>query len=70
MYDVIIIGGGIAGLYTALKLVKTRKILLLESSDKVGGRANNIVFENTCVVTGAGIGRKKKDIILQNLLSF
>jgi hypothetical protein len=70
MYDVIIIGGGIAGLYTALKLVKTRKILLLESSDKVGGRANNIVFENTCVVTGAGIGRKKKDIILQDLLSF
>ena len=71
--DVIIIGGGIAGLYTAFQLKLKNpniKLKVIEASDRLGGRADNIVYENTCIVTGAGIGRKKKDILLQHLLTF
>ena len=38
MYDVIIIGGGIAGLYCARELSKTKKILLCDDRNYVGGR--------------------------------
>jgi len=37
-YDVAIIGGGIAGLYCALKLSPNLKIILFESNDYFGGR--------------------------------
>lgn len=39
-YDVIIIGGGIGGLYTAWRLGTSTdlKVLVLESSDRFGGR--------------------------------
>lgn len=73
MYDTIIIGGGIAGLYAAYKLIKktpTIKILILERNRKgyLGGRAGNAEFGGTTVVTGAGVGRKKKDKLLIKLL--
>lgn len=39
IYDYIIVGGGISGLYMAYKLQDTKKdILLLESSNRLGGR--------------------------------
>jgi hypothetical protein len=73
IYDIIIIGAGISGLYSAYKLLKKNKnlkILILEKNDNkhIGGRMGNVIFEGTSVVTGAGIGRKKKDILLQKLL--
>lgn len=73
MYDTIIIGGGISGLYSAYKLMKktpTIKILILEQNRKgyLGGRTGNAQFCGTSVVTGAGIGRKKKDKLLIKLL--
>ena len=39
-YDVVIIGGGIGGLYTAWRLGKKTnlKILVLEASNRFGGR--------------------------------
>ena len=40
-YDLVIIGGGISGIYTLYKLSKTfpqLKILLLESGERYGGR--------------------------------
>lgn len=37
IYDCIVIGGGISGL-TAARYLKTRSVLILESSDKLGGR--------------------------------
>lgn len=38
VYDVIIIGGGIAGINTALKASKTKKVLLLDERNYWGGR--------------------------------
>jgi len=40
MYDVIIVGGGISGLYTAWRLgtATTLKVLVLEADERFGGR--------------------------------
>lgn len=70
MYDIIIIGGGIAGLYVAYKILKKTpdtKLLILER-DHIGGRMGNEMFQGTSVVIGAGVGRQKKDKLLVNLL--
>lgn len=72
MYDIIIIGGGIAGLYSAYKITKldsSKKILLLEANDHLGGRANNVNFHGQSIPIGAGVGRKNKDILLLQLLN-
>lgn len=73
IYDIIIIGGGIAGLYAAYtiyKLSPTTKFLILEKNEKkyIGGRANNEMFYGQSIATGAGIGRRKKDLLLYNLM--
>uniref|UniRef100_A0A6C0KY35 Amine oxidase domain-containing protein n=1 Tax=viral metagenome TaxID=1070528 RepID=A0A6C0KY35_9ZZZZ len=73
-YDVIIVGGGISGLYSAyniLKILPKTKILILEAFKKTwfGGRIGNANFYGTSVVKGAGVGRKKKDYLLIKLLT-
>ena len=73
-FDIIIIGSGIAGLYSAYniqKLAPNKTFLVLEKYKKnwIGGRLNNQEFYGTSVVTGAGIGRKDKDYLLQELLN-
>lgn len=73
--DIIIIGSGIAGLYSALK-IKTispaTTFNIIEKSEKewIGGRAGNDMFHGTEIVTGAGIGRKQKDRLLIKLLNY
>ena len=72
-YDIIIIGSGISGLYSAYtiqQLAPDKTFLVLEKYKKnwIGGRINNEEFYGTTVVTGAGIGRKDKDHLLQWLL--
>jgi hypothetical protein len=70
-YDVIIIGSGMAGLYAALqvkKLAPQLSFLVVEKYDTYGGKSYNEDFENTSVVTGAGIGRLHKDKLLLNLM--
>jgi hypothetical protein len=72
-YDIIIIGSGLAGLYSAYnikKLSPNTSFLVLEKFKKkwIGGRTNNETFFNTQIVTGAGIGRKQKDILMVKLL--
>jgi hypothetical protein len=70
-YDVIIIGSGMAGLYAALqvkKLAPTLSFLVVEKYDTYGGKSYNENFENTSVVTGAGIGRLRKDKLLLSLM--
>ena len=56
MYDYIIIGGGIAGLYANhLLLKKGYKVILLERNENFGGRAYEMDFHGTLIKIGAGI---------------
>jgi len=71
--NTIIVGGGISGLYAAYKLKEknpSEKVLVLEKQSRkyAGGRTGNDLFRGTNIVTGAGVGRKKKDILLRRLL--
>lgn len=73
-YDIIIIGSGIAGLYAAYNIKKKypdKSFLILEKHNKnlIGGRAHTELFYGNEIVTGAGIGRKKKDKLLYKLLN-
>lgn len=72
-YDVIIIGSGIAGLYSAYKIKQmspNTSFLVLEKFKKqwIGGRTSNETFYGEEIVTGAGIGRKGKDKLLRKLV--
>ena len=55
MYDYIIIGGGIAGLYANYLLNKDYNGLLLEQNKHFGGRAFEMDFHGTLIKLGAGI---------------
>ena len=73
IYDVIIIGAGISGLYSAYLIKKyypEKTFLILEENKKkyIGGRIHTEIFNRVEVVCGAGIGRKDKDTLLINLL--
>ena len=57
-YDYVIIGGGIAGLYCAYRLIKDKNIsniCIIESSDRLGGRVYTHKFNDSNVELGAGI---------------
>jgi thioredoxin reductase len=73
-YDIIIIGSGIAGLFSAYNIKKispNTTFLILEQHKKqwIGGRTSNEMFYGTEIVTGAGVGRKDKDILLIKLMN-
>lgn len=72
-YDIIIIGSGLAGLFSAYNIKNTSRdtsFLVLEKYKKewIGGRSSNEMFQGTPVVTGAGVGRKDKDKLLIKLM--
>jgi protoporphyrinogen oxidase len=74
-YEIIIIGAGMAGLYTAFLLKQNDpniNLLMIEQNAKqhVGGRANTVNFYDTKIPIGAGIGRQKKDKILAHLMRY
>ena len=53
-YDIIIIGGGITGLFLTYKLCETDlDILLVESTNKLGGRIQTIYKDNMNFEAGA-----------------
>ena len=63
-YDIIIIGSGMAGLYSAYNIKEmshNTSFLILEKHKKewIGGRASNEMFYGAQVVTGAGVKRKR-----------
>ena len=60
----------IAGLYTAYRLLSRSpvRLVILEKENQIGGRAGNEVFYGANIVTGAGIGRKRKDKLLMSLM--
>jgi len=58
MYDIIVIGGGISGLYTTYKIHQKSpqtKVLLIEKENRLGGRIHT--FENKHMTVEAGAGR-------------
>ena len=72
-YDIIIIGSGMSGLYSAYNIKKNSpgsSFLILEKYQKhwLGGRTSNDIFYGTEIVTGAGIGRNDTNPILIHLL--
>jgi protoporphyrinogen oxidase len=71
MYDFIIIGGGISGLYTAYQLLKNNpkiKFCILEKESRIGGRMGSENFHGIDIPIGAGIGRMKKDKLLIQIM--
>ena len=56
IYVYIIVGGGISGIYASLLLDKLNKgtILVIEKSDKLGGRIETISTDNDLIEMGAG----------------
>jgi protoporphyrinogen oxidase len=58
MYDIIIIGGGISGLYTAWNILKKdplKRVLILEKENNLGGRIfSEEIVKNKIVEAGAG----------------
>jgi hypothetical protein len=72
-YDIIIVGSGMSGLYSAYQIQKVApntSFLILEKFHKqwLGGRTSNETFYGTQVVTGAGIGRKDTNPLLIHLM--
>ena len=70
IYDFIIIGAGISGLYSAYNILKVNPnaTLLVLEKGTVGGRMRHDMFQGVRVPIGAGIGRKHKDRLLVRLL--
>ena len=69
--SIVIIGGGIAGLYCAYLLKKRRpevKVTILEKESKCGGRVSMEEIDGVKVPTGAQFSRVDKDKTLQKLL--
>lgn len=70
MYDFVIVGSGIAGLYSAYQLKKhfpNINLCVLEKEGRIGGRMGSENFHGTSIAMGAGVGRKK-DVLLIKLL--
>jgi len=73
IYDIIIVGSGMSGLYSALKIKEFSlhtSFLILEKYKKnwIGGRTSNDNFYGVEIVTGAGIGRKDTNPLLIKLM--
>jgi len=72
IYDLVIIGSGISGLYAAYNIKRhspNLSIVILEKNKRrwIGGRTGNEPFYGTSIATGAGIGRNR-DRLLKKLM--
>jgi len=71
MTELLVIGGGICGLYQAYNHVKKYphdKVIVVEKAPIVGGRARQFMFAGALVPGGAGVGRLPKDRKLAKLI--
>ena len=71
--DIIIVGSGMSGLYSAYKITQqcpSTSFLILEKYKQnwIGGRTSNDTFYGAEIVTGAGIGRKDTNPLLIQLM--
>lgn len=64
IYDEIIIGSGFAGLYWCYKN-KPEKFVILEKSDRIGGRVYNIEWNGHQISLGGGIIKSSNNITLK-----
>lgn len=67
--SIIVVGGGIGGLYVAYKLLKNKedkkqdkKVIVLEKSDRLGGRV--FTFSDSAMTVDTGAGRFRRDHVL------
>lgn len=67
-FDYIIVGAGIAGIYTAFRLPTSSNILIVEQSDRIGGRLFQDSIGDSAVPLGGGIIRYPKDKNLLELI--
>lgn len=68
--DYIVIGGGIAGLYSNYNLSKNKNGILLEKESYFGGRVLETKFHGTMVKLGAGIATKDNKLVLKLIKKF
>jgi hypothetical protein len=69
--DVIIIGAGISGLYLGLELLKqNKKVLVIEKSNRIGGRIYTKKFLNFTYESGAGRFSNKHVLLIQLLKNY
>jgi 2-polyprenyl-6-methoxyphenol hydroxylase-like FAD-dependent oxidoreductase len=70
-YDVAIVGGGIAGMYAAHRVLRDgephARVVLFEAAHRLGGRVRTARFCGVEVPLGAGVGRVGKDRLLLGL---
>jgi len=72
-YDIIVVGAGLSGLYSAYNIKKMFpkiNLLVLESNQReyIGGRIGNYNFYGEQIVIGAGVGRRDTNELLIKLL--
>jgi protoporphyrinogen oxidase len=70
MYDFIIVGAGISGLYAAYQILKKTpqlKIAILEKEARIGGRVGSDSFHGIQIPIAAGVGRKSDTYLIQLL---
>lgn len=72
-YDTIIVGAGISGLYTAYQIIKKHpkhKILIIEGSDRYGGRLNTINYKGTTYEAGGARFNNKHKRVIELIKNF
>ena len=64
IHDEIIIGAGMAGLYWIYK-TKPNSFVILEKSDRIGGRVYNIDWNSTHISLGGGVIKESNNYTIQ-----
>lgn len=69
-FDTVIVGAGISAMYCAKRMLehtKNASVVLLERTQRVGGRIDTNMFAGAEVVCGAGVGRMEDKLMVKLL---